>query len=62
MDASLHARLTPQGLLEFAKHEADGIVQKECIGPFEDVVRKEVPHVTVSGELPSYSYLSLPVE
>ena len=59
MDPTVRARLSPERLSEFAKTEADAILQKDCIGPFENVVRKEVPHITVSGELRSHSHIFL---
>jgi hypothetical protein len=59
MDATVRAGLSPERLSELAKAEADAILQTDCVGPFEEVVRKEVPHITVSGEPPSHSHIFL---
>lgn len=59
MDPAAHAGLSADRLSELVKDEADAILQKDCVDPFEKVVQKRVPHMTVSGKSPSLSHIFL---
>ena len=59
MDPTARAGLSPERLSEVAKAEAEAILQQDCVTPFKNVVRKEVPHITVSGEPRSHSHILL---
>ena len=48
--ATSSAGLSPESLSELTRVNADAFFQKECVGPFESIVQKDVPHLTVSGE------------
>lgn len=50
MDESVCAELSSDAVLELVKKEADAILQKNCIDPFDTVVQKQVPYMTVSSE------------
>jgi hypothetical protein len=62
MDPTARAGLSSGRLSELAKTEAEAILQKDCVAPFKNIVRKEVPHITVSGEPRSHSLFFSPVE
>jgi hypothetical protein len=62
LDTSICAGLSPEQILELAKKEADAILQRDCVGPFDVVVEKQVPYMTVSSESNCTTILSLSVE
>lgn len=50
MDESLLDDLSEPEVYDLVKSVADTTLQKVCIGPFEELVGKVVPHVTVSSK------------
>lgn len=59
MDPAFPLSTDDEGMAAWLKEEADAIVQRECIEPFEKLVKKQVPHMTISSEYPLIHHLWL---